>query len=76
MDSLEPMDFDFAIPLSNADPRPLMPHAQFDFDDTPIDPHSTSPLSSPLAKDSNQGSQSPQPEDIGSTIYHPVMNGR
>jgi hypothetical protein len=81
-DTLEPMDFDFAVPLSDADPpRLLTPHARFDFDDTPIDHHSTSP-SSPLSNDvpesnnhSNQGSQSPQP-DIGSTTYHPVMNGR
>jgi hypothetical protein len=81
-DTLEPMDFDFAMPLSDANPpRPLTPHAGFDFDDTPIDHHSASP-SSPLSNDvpesnncSNQGSQSPQPEDIGSTTYHPVMNG-
>lgn len=80
IDALEPMDFDFAMPLSDADsPRPLTPH---DLDDTPIDYHSASP-SSLLSSDvpefnyrSNQGSQSPQPEDIGSTTYHPVMNGR
>jgi len=74
MDALEPMDFDFAMPLSDASSsRPL----------TPIDHHSALP-SSPLSNDvpdsnnpSNQeGSQSPQPEAIGSTTYHPVMNGR
>jgi hypothetical protein len=79
------MDFDFVMPLSDADsPRPLTPH---DFDDTPIDYHSASAASPSslhlLSSDvpefnyrSNQGSQSPQPEDIGSTTYHPVMNGR
>ena len=77
MDASEPMDFDLAVPLSAADPpRPLTPHAQFDFDPPS---HTTSP-SSPLANNhSNQGSQPPQLEpepDISSTLYHPVMNGR
>ena len=76
MDALFPIDFDFRIPLSDANSASPAPHRDF----TPISHPSALPSSPPSNGDlefdglrSNRGSLSPE---ASTTRQHPVMNGK